>query len=130
MKYGDITKCEKCGSDNVKVVKYIISNGKEQYRHQCFNCGFVDASSIKFDSIPKDVDIPLLDDNLRKWYNSKSAMESREDFFSILKNPCLVNLSPLEFRNNISLSLFFKRVFLYTFIYSSKYLLPSFTSLI
>lgn len=86
MKYGDITKCEKCGSDNVKVVKYIISNGKEQYRHQCFNCGFVDASSIKFDSIPKDVDIPLLDDDLRKWYNSRSAMASREDFFSILKD--------------------------------------------
>ena len=85
MNYGDITKCVKCGSDNVKVVKYIISNGKEQYRHQCFNCGFVDASSIKFDSIPKDVEIPLLNENLRNWYYEHHNETAKENFFKELK---------------------------------------------
>ena len=68
MIYGDITKCKKCHGSNIQVVKYIIKDGRTQYRHQCMDCGYVDVASIKFDSIPKNVEIPLLNQQLREFY--------------------------------------------------------------
>jgi len=32
-------KCERCGGNNVKLRRYIISNGDTQFRWQCMDCG-------------------------------------------------------------------------------------------
>lgn len=73
MNYGDVKECKNCHSSNIQVVKYIIANGKIQYRHQCMDCGCLDSASIKYSSIPKDVDIPLVNEKLREcYYNNNS----------------------------------------------------------
>ena len=81
MNYGDLTQCEKCFSDNLQVVRYVISNGAVHYRYQCRDCGYVDITSIKKCTIPKDLEVPLLDENLRNCYydNCKAKFENYYD---------------------------------------------------
>lgn len=74
-------KCDKCGSENIKIVKYVIANGKIQYRHQCFNCGYVSPFSIKYNLVPANVDIPLLDEDLRNWCYSNSEVIAKSNGF-------------------------------------------------
>lgn len=84
MNYDDIKECEKCNSGNIQVVKYIIANGRIQYRHQCMDCGYLDISSIKYASIPKDIEIPLMNEKLRDCYynNNDKQFENFFDVFS------------------------------------------------
>lgn len=81
MNYGDVKECRNCHSNNIQVVKYIIANGRIQYRHQCMDCGCLDVASIKYASIPKDVDIPLVNEKLRECYyeNNSKQFENYAD---------------------------------------------------
>lgn len=75
MKYGDLKECKNCHSNNIQVVKYIITNGRIQYRHQCKACGYLDIANIKYASIPKDVDIPLVNEKLRECYYENNSVK-------------------------------------------------------
>lgn len=87
MNYGDIKECSYCHSSNIKVVRYIIANGRTQYRHQCFNCGHLDIASIKFNSIPDGIEIPLVNEDLRQWGSENYTVisSSKERNFDVLK---------------------------------------------
>ena len=86
MKYGDVKECSRCHSSNIKVVRYIIANGKTQYRHQCFDCGYLDMASIKFDSIPDGIEIPLVNENLRQWGYEHYNEIIKDNFLKELKD--------------------------------------------
>lgn len=75
MKYGDLKECRNCHSNNIQIVKYIIANGKIQYRYQCMDCGCLDGSSIKYASIPQNIDIPLVNEKLRDCYYDNTAKQ-------------------------------------------------------
>ena len=83
MNYGDLKECRSCHSKNIHVVRYIISNGTSQYRYQCMDCGCVDSVSIKRSSIPDDVEVPLLNQELRDCYYDNNAKDF-ENYYGII----------------------------------------------
>ena len=93
MNYGDITECKRCHGYNMQVVKYPISGGRVQYRHQCKDCGYVDGASIKFDSIPEGIDPPLCDKEMQSWHydNYHAIVEDKERNFTKLQAYYLTN---------------------------------------
>lgn len=75
MNYGDVKECKNCHNHNIQVVKYIIANGGIQYRHQCMDCGCLDGASIKYSSIPNNIDIPLVNEKLRECYYKNNSVK-------------------------------------------------------
>lgn len=90
MNYGDIKECRNCHSNNIQVVKYIIMGGGIQYRYQCMDCGCLDGVSIKYASIPKDIDIPLVNEKLRACYYDNNA-KRYENFYDVIYEEYIVS---------------------------------------
>lgn len=75
MNYGDLKRCDKCSGTNIKLVQYPISNGSIQYRYQCLDCGRLCTESIKQNSVPDGVEVPLYDEKLRELHYKKGSMQ-------------------------------------------------------
>lgn len=76
MNYGELKRCDKCSSSNIKLVKYPISNGTIQYRYQCLDCGGLCNQSIKQNSVPKNIEVPLYDAELRELHYKKGSIQN------------------------------------------------------
>lgn len=55
MEFNDYSKCIECESENIIVVYKTCSNQTKQYRFQCLNCGYINKDSIKYKTIPENV---------------------------------------------------------------------------
>ena len=63
-------KCEKCENENLKLVKYKISNGNIQIRQQCLDCGYLNTKSLKYSLFTKEEidNMPYVNEELREKY--------------------------------------------------------------
>lgn len=96
MKYGELNYCQKCSSNNIKLVRFPISDGRIFYRYQCFQCGYVEIDNVKGTTIPEGLEIPMYDEELRSRYYERSQErwnrldaereERRKQFFEDLKD--------------------------------------------
>jgi len=64
--------CSKCNSENINYVRYIIKNGVQQLRKQCFNCGYLDPLNYKRSLVDDFELIPFVDKHLLEDCNRKS----------------------------------------------------------
>lgn len=53
-RYGDYKQCDRCGCENVVLVKRVFRNGAVNYQYECMACGN-SSGSVKKETIPKEV---------------------------------------------------------------------------